>query len=338
MLTHQMRLRLHQYRISRKELRLFRSESKPSPSLKSKLRKSENRTRIAECKLDRLKSRFDRMHDDLFESQDKLNAAERRCEQLKGTIKAIEQERDRKEQEAVMWRSQLFERMSKLDRKDQEFDSLADELERMKGEVEQAQAIHQATHQELQRRDRQKLDFESQIEEFERSKLQAQDERLELLDALTGAESAIASLQRANDLYQREVDGLKSIGASLTEKLSDLSESRDHFKEKYTSAQDELLLVKSHNEHLTEELERLRDELYETKGKLLTAQLSTDAGTIRKLSLKKSNSSEKYAEFPHRESRVMKPEGRSLLSRATKKMTGWFRLSNSKETLPLSKK
>ena len=301
------------------------------------MRKEENRARIAECKLDRLKSRFDKVYDDLEESRSDLGEQQRRYEALEQQLETVCNERDRARQESLMWRTQLFERMEKLEARNQELEALQVQLEEVKGLADHARATHHATHLELQRRDRERLEYLQQIEDLQQTRLDSQEQHQDLLDALTGAESAIEALQRSNDLYQREVDGLKSIGASLTEKLTDLTEARDDFKEKYTSSQDELLLVKAHNDHLTRELERLRDELYETKGKLLTARLESDVKSMRKAAAMKGESLDKFADFPSQESAAVKPQQRSLISRATKKMTGWFKLSNSSENLPLSK-
>ena len=316
---------------------MFKSDKKPTQSLRSKLRKEENRTRIAECKLDRLKSRFDKIYDDLEESRNELGQQQRRYEALEQELETARNERDRARQESLMWRTQLFERMEKLEARNQEIEALQEQLEGVKGLADHARATHHATHLELQRRDHERLEYLKQIEELQQTRLDSQEQQQDLLDALTGAESAIEALQRSNDLYQREVDGLKAIGASLTEKLTDLTQARDDFKEKYTSSQDELLLVKAHNEHLTRELERLRDELYETKGKLLTARLESDVKSLRKTAQNGGECRDKYAQFPSQESAAVKPQERSLISRATKKMTGWFKLSNSSENLPLSK-
>ena len=131
------------------------------------MRKEENRTRIAECKLDRLKSRFDKVYDDLEESRGELCEQQRRYESLEQELETARNERDRARQESLMWRTQLFERMEKLEARNQELEAVQEQLEEVKGLADHARATHHATHLELQRRDRERLEYLKQIEELQ---------------------------------------------------------------------------------------------------------------------------------------------------------------------------
>lgn len=290
----------------------------------SLLRKANNRERIALCKLERLKARFDRLYDDLSMTQ-----AE--CEGLKSELGCVKNEKSRLEQEAAMWRAQLFERMEILDQTRDQLGDLREENSRMREDVEKAQEAHRTNHKELKRRDRERKEFEQKIEELQMAERQSKDQSNELLDALTDANRAIDSLQRQNDYYQREIDGLKAIGASLTESLTKLTQQRDQYKHRLESRGDDLRLEQAQAENLLDEVERLKDELYETRCKLVTLQIEGEMKELRRAGAEKADraSEQKFADFPNAESAVIQePQPRSLLWRASKKVSGWFRISD----------
>jgi predicted nucleic acid-binding Zn-ribbon protein len=310
---------------------LFRSEKNTDQHLKSELRKSENRERIAQYKLERLKSRFDKLSEDLDLCQDALRTSQEQCECLQQQAHQTQTEHERARQEALMWRTQLFERMELLEDTHQQLNAVEEELQVAWEKAGQATVNHQTSHQELQKRDREKMAFEIKIDELQRSQRESHQAAADLLSALTDAEGAIASLQRSNDMYQREADSLKSIGASLTEKLNRVTEQRDRSREKSSALEGELNFERSRSEFLERELEQLRTELFETKAQLVTHELEAEVREIRKAGGDKQVRAKetKYADFPVTESRVLVSRGRSILSRATKRMSGWFRLDDS---------
>lgn len=315
---------------------MFKSETASDRSLRSELRKAENRERIAQCKLDRLKERFDRLYDEVSTSQKALESVRGECDELREQLAGVQSERDRASQEALMWRTQLFERMDLLEDAKRKLKAAEHELEVAWERAGQATIIHQSSHEELKKRDRERLVFELKIDELQKSQKETRDQANDLLEALTEAESAIASLQRNNAVYEREIDGLKSLGASLTEQLTKANQHVDKLKERNSSLYDELRLEKAHSEHLQSELELLKDKYYETKSQLVTMQMEADVRQMRKAGQEKSAVShrDKFGDFPAvtKESPVARPIGRDVLSRATKKMSGWFRLSDSSES------
>lgn len=310
---------------------MFKQDVETDRQIRSELRKAENRERIAQCKLERLKERFDKLYEEMADCQEELAVTRGQCSALRNQVEKAQQERERASQEALMWRTQLFERMELLEETNQQLHAAEHELELAWERVGQANLSHQTSHDELKRRDKERLAFEIKIEELQRAQRETRDQANDLLEALTDAESAISSLQRSNDRYQREVDGLKSLGASLTERLTALTEQSDKYRETASQALDELRLERDQNDHLQSEMERLKAELYEAKGKLISYKLEADVRESRQAGKEKASSrvSDKYGSFPSTESAIVKPASGSLLSKATKTMTGWFRVGPS---------
>jgi chromosome segregation ATPase len=334
------------------------------------LKQAQNREKIAQCKLDRLKSRFDRVQEEMLTSNKERNEFRDECERLQeelarlGDEKArVEQEasmwrtqlfernefRDecerlqeelarlgdekaRVEQEASMWRTQLFERMELLDQSRDRLAQMKQQVEALRTQAAQAQTTHKTSHQELKRRDRERKEFEMKIQELESAQRHSRCETEDMLEALTEANRAIDSLQRSNDYYQREIVGLKSIGASLTEKLTKMTQQRDRYKQRLNARGDEMRLEQGQSAHLLDEVKRLKDELFEARAKLMTYQIEDDVRELRQAGTEKAHRAveQKYAEFPVTESVVKDPqESASLLSKATKRVSGWFRLSDN---------
>ena len=309
---------------------MLTTELETDRTVRAQLQKAENREKIAQCKLENLKNRFDRLYEEMSDFQVKLLDSREEIGVLRDELNRANLEKERIEQESAMWRSQLFERMEMLDKTKAKLAEVSLELEDMKNRAAYATESHKTSHQELQRRDREKQVFELKIEELQIAQKEVKDQAGDLLSALTDAERAIESLQRSNDFYQREIVGLKSIGASLTEQLTQLTLQRDGYKERLNTRVSELRAEKAESAHLLTEIERLKDELYETRSKLVTFQIESEVREIRKAGEEKSARAveEKYSDFPTSESSVLKPEERSLLSRASKKVSGWFRLSD----------
>lgn len=312
---------------------MLTTELETDRTVRAQLQKAENREKIAQCKLENLKNRFDRLYEEMSDFQCKLLDSREEVGLLRDELKRANLEKERIEQESAMWRAQLFERMELLDKTKAKLADVTLELEETKSRAAYATESHKTSHQELQRRDREKQVFELKIEELQVAQKESKDQAGDLLSALTDAERAIESLQRSNDFYQREIVGLKSIGASLTEQLTQLTLQRDGYKERLNTRVSELRTEKAESAHLLSEIERLKDELYETRSKLVTFQIESEVREIRKAGEEKSAraAEEKYGDFPSTESAVPKAEERSLLSRASKKVSGWFRLSDETE-------
>jgi chromosome segregation ATPase len=314
----------------RKEVRLT-TEIVKGRSSEAMLKQAMNRERIAHCKLDRLKSRFDRVQEEMLTSKNERDEFRDECERLREELAAMKEDKSRVEQEASMWRTQLFERMELLDQAKERLEQMKRQAEALRAKAVHAETTQSTSHQELKRRDRERKEFELKIEELESAQKHSRCETEEMLEALTDAKRAIDSLQRSNDYFQREIVGLKSIGASLTEKLTKVTQQRDRYKQRLNSRGDELRLEQGQSAHLLDEVERLKDELYETRGKLMTYQIEDDVREIRQAGTEKAQraAEQKYADFPVTESVVGDTEEpKSLLSKATKKVSGWFRLSD----------
>jgi chromosome segregation ATPase len=299
----------------------------PEPMLKKAL----NRERIAHCKLERLKSRFERIQEEMLASRAEREVFRDQCERLKEEVATLKDQKSHLEQESSMWRTQLFERMELLDQAKDRLAEMEQHTESLLCQADQAEQTQMTSHRELKRRDRERKEFELKIEELQSAQDHSRCETQEMLEALTDAKRAIDSLQRSNDYYQREVVGLKSIGASVTEKLTKMTQQRDRYRQRLNSRGDELRLEQGQSAHLLDEVERLKDELYETRGKLMTYQIEDDVREVRQAGADKANraAEQKYADFPA-ESVAKAPEApASLLSKATKKFSGWFRLSEN---------
>ena len=281
MLTPLIRIPVAAEEEPRKEVRLTTDIVK-GRSAEAMLKQAKNRERIAQRKLDRLKSRFDRVQDEMLNSR-----AE--CERLHDQLATLRLEKSHVEQEASMWRTQLFERMELLDQAKDRLSQMKQQLEALRAQAVYAQTTQKTSHQELRRRDRERKEFELKIEELESAQKHSRCETEEMLESLTDAKRAIDSLQRSNDYYQREIVGLKSIGASLTEKLTKVTQQRDRYQQRLNARGDELRLEQSQSNHLLEEVERLKDELYETRGKLMTYQIEDDVREIRQAGTEKAN-------------------------------------------------
>jgi len=301
-------------------------------STEAMLKKAQNRERIAQCKLERLKARFDRLEHEKLAYKIQVDEIQDDCLRLAEELLAVKAEKSRVEQEASMWRTQLFERMELLDLARDQVAHLRNEKANLEEQAKQAKETNLTSHQELKRRDRERKQYELKIEELESAHKQTRDQSEEMLEALTDAKRAIDSLQRSNDYYQREIAGLKSIGASLTEKLTKMTQQRDRYRQRLNARSEEFRLEQDQSAHLLSEVERLKDELYEVRGKLMTYQIEDDVREIKQAGADKASRAAevKYAEIPAAESMVCETaEPRSLLSRATKKVSGWFSMSDN---------
>ena len=321
-----------------KEVTVLQSEQNGEKELQQELKRAENRERIAQCKLEHLKVRFDKLYNELAVCQDRLDAQQADNRELNEKLVVTQSECSRAVEEALMWRTQLFERMELLETTQRELQDREQELEMARKQVDQAALHHRINHEELQKRDRERVAFEIKISEIQKTEHQARQQVDDVLAALTDAEAAIASLQRSSDLYQREADSLKSIGASLAEKLNRASEQNRLFSEKLTAVEDELASERERSGQLTDEVDRLKSELFEAKRQIVTLELQNNAQELQKTGDSKAafTNKEKYAEFPAAESRVRRSGGRSILSRATKTMSGWFRLDDSDHGVGMS--
>lgn len=288
------------------------SENTHTRNFRTDLRKAESRERIAVRKLDRLKERFERLQQEAEEAKQHLLQAE--------------EERERASQEARMWKTQLFERMELLEQTKDRLNATEEQLEVAWERAGQATLMHQADHEELKRRDRERLTFELQIEELKRAQTETKGQADDLLLALTDAESAIVSLQRSNDLYQRESDGLKRIGASLTEQLNRSTEQLERQRDYSASLQAELQAEKVHTEHLRDEIQRLSDELYQTNDLLVSYQRESDRLEGRAVVTARTQETPPAASTT---TALVEQRGTGVLSRATRRMSGWFRLKGS---------
>ena len=187
MLTPLIRIPVAAEEEPRKEVRLTTDIVK-GRSAEAMLKQAKNRERIAQRKLDRLKSRFDRVQDEMLNSR-----AE--CERLHDQLATLRLEKSHVEQEASMWRTQLFERMELLDQAKDRLSQMKQQLEALRAQAVYAQTTQKTSHQELRRRDRERKEFELKIEELESAQKHSRCETEEMLESLTDAKRAIDSLQ-----------------------------------------------------------------------------------------------------------------------------------------------
>lgn len=310
----------------------MKSEPGVDRNLRVELKKSENRERVAQCKLDRLKERFDKLYNEVASSHKALDQTNAERENLRLRLDQVLADRDRATQEALMWRTQLFERMELLEATKQRMRELERAVVEERELAEQAALIHQSSHRELKKRDRERLDFELRIEDLQRAEREARDQAGDLLEALSDAETAISEFQRAGDRQEREIDGLKSLGASLSEKLRHTSALLDRQKEINVTLRDELRQERERSAQAQSSYSQLREAYTEVQERLFRLEQDIERGVLRRVGQEKSGVAhrEKFAAY----SAVSAPVdtqgllSRDALSRASKKMSGWFRLSN----------
>lgn len=310
----------------------MRSESEVDRNLRAELRKAENRERVAQCKLDRLKERFDKLYNDVACSQKALDNVNIECENLRRQLARAQEERERASQEALMWRTQLFERMELLETTKHQMRELEQTIELERERAEHAALVQRSSHEELKKRDRERLFFELRIEDLQKAEKEAREQANDLLEALTDAETAISDFQRANDRQEREIDGLKSLGASLSEQLRQTAGLLDQQKKHSLALREELRHEREQSALLLSEFERLKDSYSEVQERLTGLEQEIERGVLRRVGKEKAGIArrEKLAEYPAAaaQAETQRIIGRDALSRATKKMTGWFRLSD----------
>ena len=107
-------------------------------STEAMLKKAQNRERIAECKLERLKARFDRLEHEKLAYKIQVEEIQDDCLRLAEELLAVKAEKARVEQEASMWRTQLFERMELLDLARDQVAHLKNEKQNLEEQAKQA--------------------------------------------------------------------------------------------------------------------------------------------------------------------------------------------------------
>lgn len=306
-------------------------KSSQNTDLETQLRKSQNRETIAQRKLENLKSRFERLNEEHSELHSELKASRAESLRIREQLIAARVEKEHLAQESAMWRSQLFERMEMQDKTKAELESVRRELKDTQERLARAVETHQTNHEELKRRDREKQNYRAQLDSLKAAHQESKEQEEELLTALFDAEQAIRSLQRSNDFHQREIAGLRTIGAGLTENLGRVAQQCDYFKERWESTQAELHTEKVESEQLLAEIEQLKNELFDAHSRLTTFQLEAEMRELRRVGTEKSvrATEEKFAELPAKE--CVTPDGGtsgSFLRRASKKVSGWFRFDD----------
>lgn len=222
------------------------TSSKPKPLVDKELIKAKAREQVASRKLDRLKERYDKLKV-LTETQLQKQSGEReKLEQSLHESLALNEELSLRckslQDEASMWKAQLFEQLDRLDHKHDEFLSLQTELSQA-----QWQMVELVNH-------------ERTLCETERAKSEAQ----------------VDSLQKELTAARARVDGLKNMGTCLAAKLDRATAQRDVLQREHArlveQGETQELLLESKDEEITE----LRNQLFEARGQLLTQRLASD--------------------------------------------------------------
>lgn len=229
--------------------------SQPTPATHDELIKVKAREQVASRKLFRLKERYDKLKsitDTLFESQSQERVAIE-C-RLKDSLALNEELAVRcqsLQDEAAMWKAQLFEQLDRLDNKHEEFLALQTEL-------------HQAQWQMVEL-----LNEERHLCETERAR----------------SEARVDSLQKELTAARARVDGLKNLGACLAAKLERATDQRKVLQREHARLTE---LCESKEQRLLEkelQIEELRAQLFDARGQLLSQQLASSDWSSLKVGL-----------------------------------------------------
>lgn len=210
------------------------------------LQQAKAREQIANRKLDRLKERYDKLKT-VTDSQHETLADERESADLR-LREALSENEDLAlrckalQDEAAMWKSQLFDQLDRLDGKHEEYVALQAELAESQWQM---------------------------VEEVNQERMRCETERAR-------SEAQLDGLQKSLVAARARVDGLKNLGTCLTAKLDRANAQctvlqREHARLSELAESRHALL-----EGKDEEIESLRAQLFEARGQLLTQRLSSD--------------------------------------------------------------
>ena len=308
--------------------------TKPSSKapLEKELIKAKAREQVNQRKLERLKERFEKL-----QAESEAQAARLATEKEKWEAKLQKKELQKKklaarcktlQDEATMWKTQLFEQMDRLEEQRADFMAVRTEL---------AEAQWQLV--EL-------VEAERSQREIELAKSQA--EAYELRKELTVARA--------------QADGLRNVGVCLTAKLEKAIAQRKVLQREHIRlselAEERAQLLELHET----EIEALKTALFEARGQILTHRLESESWPVLKAGLEEPVIEEtvedwaleelplsslegvlpvtvsrerrplKLAALPSSSSPIATVGARQLLHRASKTVGGWFKLGGKGKT------
>ena len=266
--------------------------------------------------LSKLTDRLEKLLDQAKPNDGILTLYHKEFREAVTTLRTTEHSLRRAQSEAKMWREQLFERMKLLEENNQLLNNSNSELSKAMEEIGKVQQSQRRSHEELSKRDEQRLALERDISSLRDSQRQSYDRNSELLASLGEAKKAMKLMRQDLGLYEREVSALKSLGAALAEKFKQASEQKARTKENLLQTRDLLRVEVEKNTALTAEVERLKKELAVSERKRAQAQASPLSFRDRE-----NNSSAK---------------GRFSVRGAKRKMQSWFALSQEESVRPSS--
>jgi hypothetical protein len=216
-------------------------------SAEKELIKANAREQVANRKLDRLKERFEKLKV-VSEAQLDKHAAEREKHDRRMQASLAEnaelQSRCKSLQdEAAMWKAQLFEQLDRLDAKQAEF------LE-MQGELAQAQ-----------------WQFVELVDQ----------ERAEAQIAQAQSQAQVVSLQKELVSMQSRVEGLKTMGSCLNAKLERATAQRRVLQREHARLSELAEMRASLLEIKDDEVERLKADLFEARRQILSHRLDSQS-------------------------------------------------------------
>lgn len=303
--------------------------TKPAPkaALEKELIKAKAREQVSQRKLDRLKERFEKLQAEGEAQSDRWNAERERWEnklqKLDHQKKKLAVRCKTLQDEAGMWKSQLFEQMDRLEEQRADFTSVRAELTEA-----QWQLVELVEAERTQR-------------EIELAKAQA--ETFELRRELTAARA--------------QADGLRNVGSCLTAKLEKAVAQRKVLQREHIRLSELVEERTSLLEQRDQEIEALKMALFEARGQILTHRLESETWPVLAAGLHHEAPAEesqedwefeetplsalgsslelhpsrerrplKLAAFPSASSSVTAVGARQLLHRAGKTVGGWFKL------------
>jgi chromosome segregation ATPase len=295
--------------------------------LDQELVKAKAREQVASRKLDRLKDRYEKLKvitDTHFETHSgEREKLEQRLQQSQAQIQELSARCQSLQDEAAMWKSQLFDQLDRSDAKHQEFLTLQTEL--AEAQWQMVELINE-----------------------ERTRCETERAKSEVQVDLLGKELIAA---------RARVDGLKNLGTCLTAKLERATAQRKVLQREHARLAEQAEARAQLLESKDDEIEELRVQLFEARRQILTQRLDSQSWEVLKEGLasepapqpavQKWEVAHLVAESPLQAPR--KPEGRrqlklapipsaqssgvlktprQLFQRATKTMGGWFKLGS----------
>jgi chromosome segregation ATPase len=294
--------------------------------LDKELIKAKAREQVASRKLDRLKDRYEKLKvitDTQFESHSgERQLLELRLSESLALNEWLESRCKNLQDEAAMWKAQLFEQLDRLDQKHLDLQTLQTEL---------AEAQWQMV--ELVNEERTRC-------ETERAKSEIQ----------------VDLLQKELVAARARVDGLKNLGVCLTARLERATAQRKVLQREHARLAEQAEARAQLLEAKDDEIEELRVQLFEARRQILSHRLESDSWDALKQGLpqletpapavewdvahlvaetaqqapRKSEGRRQLKLAPMPEPAPLNPllVPRQLLARASKTLGGWFKLGS----------